>query len=82
VVWRVAGPAWAALFFLSLPLSGAIAHRYLTGAGTLRYQLRLGALALRRHAAASRLLDERRALMDALDRARDDYLAATKGSSF
>jgi 1-acyl-sn-glycerol-3-phosphate acyltransferase len=82
LVARLAGALWAAVFLLSLPLSGAIAHRYLTGAGTLRYQLRLGALALRRHTAAARLLDERRALMLELDRARNDYLAATKGSSF
>jgi hypothetical protein len=44
--------------------------------------MRLGALALRHGAAARQLVAERQALMAELARARDDYLAATRGSSF
>ena len=82
LVWRFAGPLVAALFLLSLPVSGILAHRYLVGAGRLRAHLRLGALSVTRHQAATRLLEERQAIMDDLDRAKNDYLAATKGSSF
>jgi hypothetical protein len=83
--WLVArwlGPLWAPAFFLSLPLSGLVAYRYLGGVSLLRSQLRLGSLALRRHQAASRLLAERQEIIAELERARDDYLAATRGSSF
>jgi len=45
-------------------------------------QARLGILALTRHQAASRLLAERRRLIEELDRAKSEYLTATKGSSF
>lgn len=82
LVGRLAGPAWAGLFLLSLPLSGLVAYRYLGGMARLRAQLRLGALGVVRHQTVSRLLEERAALMRELERARDDYLAATRGSSF
>jgi hypothetical protein len=39
-------------------------------------------VALTRHQAATRLLAERRRLIDLLERAKNDYLTATKGSSF
>jgi 1-acyl-sn-glycerol-3-phosphate acyltransferase len=82
LVWRALGPLWALPFALTLPLSGLLAYRYLVGAGRLRNQMRLGALALRHGAAARQLVAERQALMAELARARDDYLAATRGSSF
>jgi 1-acyl-sn-glycerol-3-phosphate acyltransferase len=82
LVWRALGPLWALPFALTLPLSGLLAYRYLVGAGRLRHQMRLGALALRHGAVARQLVAERQALMADLERARGDYLAATRGSSF
>jgi len=82
IVWRLAGAAWAAAFAASLPLSGLVAYRYLGGVGRLRSQIRFGALSLTRHHAASRLLAIRREIVAELERAKTDYLAATKGSSF
>lgn len=82
LVWRLAGALWAAAFFLSLPVSSILAYHYLRGLGRLRAQARLGVVALTRRQAATRLLAERRRLIALLERAKDDYLAATKGSSF
>jgi len=82
IVVRVAGPAVALVFALSLPISGVIAYRYWVGAGRLRSRLRFGALALTRAHAARRLTTERQALIAELERAKTDYLTATKGSSF
>ncbi|HEU5189746.1 MAG TPA: lysophospholipid acyltransferase family protein [Methylomirabilota bacterium] len=82
LVWRLMGALWAAAFAISLPLSGLFAYRYLGGVGRLRSQIRLGAMGLVRHQAASRLLDERREIIAELERAKNDYLAATRGSSF
>ncbi len=82
VVWRLAGVAWAVAFAISLPASGLIAYRYLGGIGRLRSQLRFGLLSLTQRQSASRLIAERQALVGLLERARDDYLAATRGSSF
>jgi hypothetical protein len=82
IVWRLAGLVWALVFFLSLPVSSMLAYHYLRGIGRLRAQMRFGLLALTRHQTATRVLAERRELVALLDRARDDYLAATKGSSF
>jgi len=79
---RLAGGAAALAFALSLPVSGVIAYRYWVGAGRLRSRLRFGALALTREHAARRLVTERQALIAELERAKNDYLAATKGSSF
>jgi hypothetical protein len=68
-----AGFPWALAFFLSLPLGGLIAYRYLVGTGRLRHQLRFGALLLTRAQEARRLLAERREIIDELERAwRDD----------
>ena len=44
--------------------------------------MRFTLLGLRQRAAAGRLLQEREAIIAELERARNDYLAATKGSSF
>jgi hypothetical protein len=82
LVWRLAGARWAAAFALSLPVSGVLAYRYWVGAGRLRSRLRFGALALTREHAARRLVTERQAILAELERAKTDYLAATKGSSF
>jgi 1-acyl-sn-glycerol-3-phosphate acyltransferase len=82
IVWRLLGPAWALGFAVSLPVSGLLAYRYLGGVGRLRNQLRFGVLSLTHRQSATRLLAERQALVAELERAKDDYLAATRGSSF
>ena len=82
IVWRLLGAAWALGFALSLPVSGLLAYRYLGGMGRLRNQLRFGLLSLTHRQSATRLLAERQALVAELERAKDDYLAATRGSSF
>ena len=78
LVGWAAGLRWALVFFLSLPLGGLIAYRYLAGTGRLRRQLRFGALLLTRAQEARRLLAERRELVDELDRAERDYLRSAK----
>jgi glycerol-3-phosphate O-acyltransferase/dihydroxyacetone phosphate acyltransferase len=82
LVWRAAGSLGAAAFALSLPISGTIAYRYLIGAGWLRVRLRFATLSLTQSATARRLVAEREAIVADLERAKRDYLAATKGSSF
>ena len=82
VVWRLLGVTWALGFAVSLPLSGLVAYRYLGGVSRLRSQLRFGLVSLTHRQLAGRLLAERRALVAELERAKDDYLAATRGSSF
>ncbi len=79
---RLVGRAAALVFALSLPISGVIAYRYWVGAGRLRSRLRFGVLALTREHAVRRLTTERQALIAELEQAKNDYLAATKGSSF
>jgi 1-acyl-sn-glycerol-3-phosphate acyltransferase len=82
LVWRLAGPRWATAFALSLPLAGLLAYRYLGGAGRLRRAWRFTLLSATHGYAAKELIAERQALIAELDRARDDYLGATRGSSF
>ncbi len=82
IVWRFGGAAGAALFAASLPLSGLLAYRYLGGMGRLKTQVRFGLLSLTRRHAASRLLAARQEIIALLDRAKMDYLAATRGSTF
>jgi glycerol-3-phosphate O-acyltransferase/dihydroxyacetone phosphate acyltransferase len=82
LVWRLADLRAAALFLLSLPLSGLFAYRYLGGLDRLGQEGRFGLLALTRTHAARRLLAQRREILDELDRAKRDYLQATRGSSF
>jgi hypothetical protein len=79
LVGWVAGLRWALAFFLSLPLGGLIAYRYLVGTGRLRHQLRFGALLLTRAQEARRLLAERREIVEELERAKRDYLGGAKG---
>ncbi len=82
VVWRLTSLITALVFLASLPLSGLFASRYLGGIGRLRQRTRFARLALTRSHAASRLLTARQEILKELERAKNDYLAATKGSSF
>jgi len=82
VVARLGGAAAAVIFAATLPISGALAYRYWVGAGRLRSRLRFGTLALVRAQAARRLTAERQAIIAELEQAKNEYLAATKGSSF
>ncbi len=82
LVFRLAGGLAATLFALSLPLSGLIAYRYLVGAGRFRSRVRFAVLTATQEAAARRLLTEREAIVAELERAKTEWLAATKGSSF
>jgi glycerol-3-phosphate O-acyltransferase / dihydroxyacetone phosphate acyltransferase len=82
VVARLLGGRAAVVFAISLPISGAIAYRYLVGAGRMRGRLRFARFRLWHEAEARRLVVERQAIIDDLERAKNDYLAATKGSSF
>ena len=82
VVWRLLGRPAAVLFALSLPISGIIAYRYLVGAGRLRSRLRFTALAITHEAAARRLVAERQEILAELERAKNEYVATTRGSSF
>jgi hypothetical protein len=54
----------------------------LIGAGWLRVRLRFAALAATQSQAARRLEAEREAIVVELERAKQDYLTATIGSSF
>jgi hypothetical protein len=81
LVGWVAGLRWALAFFLSLPLGGLIAYRYLIGTGRLRHQLRFGALLLTRAQEARRLLAERREITGELERAKRDYLEGARRPS-
>jgi glycerol-3-phosphate O-acyltransferase / dihydroxyacetone phosphate acyltransferase len=81
LVWLVLGWRLALLFALTLPVSGLIAYRYLVGAGRLRSQFRLGMLALRQGTVAKRLVAERQELMAKLERAKNDYMAASRRST-
>ncbi len=78
LAWRLAGAHWAAAFALSLPVTGLLAYHYLAGLGRLRSQLRLGALGLTQRHAARHLLAERQAIIADLERAKADYLGATR----
>jgi glycerol-3-phosphate O-acyltransferase / dihydroxyacetone phosphate acyltransferase len=80
VVGQLTGASGAAIFALSLPVTGLVAYRYLVGAGRLRSRLRFGVLAFTRGQAARCLVAEREAIIAELERVRADYLAP-KGSS-
>jgi glycerol-3-phosphate O-acyltransferase/dihydroxyacetone phosphate acyltransferase len=82
LVLSTAGGLVAALFALSLPLSGLIAYRYLAGAGRFGSRLRFAVLTATQSAAARRLVAEREAIVAELERATAEWLTATKGSSF
>jgi 1-acyl-sn-glycerol-3-phosphate acyltransferase len=82
LVSRWTGVRGTIAFALSLPISGVIAYRYLVGAARFRAGLRLARLGIVHGPARARLVSERSAIMAELERARRDYFAATKGSSF
>lgn len=82
LVWRLTDLRIAALFLVSLPLSGLLAYRYLGGLSRLRAGLRFSRLALTRNHVARRLLAQRQEIFDELERAKSDYLAARHGSPF
>jgi glycerol-3-phosphate O-acyltransferase/dihydroxyacetone phosphate acyltransferase len=82
IVWRLTSLRGALLFAVSLPISGVIAYRYLAGAGRMRARLRFARLRIWHEAEARRLLSERAQIIVELERAKSDYLAATKGSTF
>jgi len=75
VVGQLTGATGAAIFALSLPVTGLVAYRYLVGAGRLRSRLRFGVLAFTREQAARRLVSEREAIVAELERAQADYVA-------
>jgi glycerol-3-phosphate O-acyltransferase/dihydroxyacetone phosphate acyltransferase len=77
LVSRVAGAGWAILFAASLPLSGLAAYHYLRGLNRLHARIGFAALALTHRQAASRLLVERRLIIEDLERAKTDFLART-----
>jgi 1-acyl-sn-glycerol-3-phosphate acyltransferase len=76
LVWRLAGAGWAIAFAVSLPLSGLAAYHYLRGLDRLSAKTRFAVLAWTRGQAASRLLVERRAILEELEHAKTDFLAA------
>jgi glycerol-3-phosphate O-acyltransferase / dihydroxyacetone phosphate acyltransferase len=78
VVGQLSGAAGAAVFALSLPLTGVVAYRYLVGAGRLRSRLRFGVLAFTRKPAARCLMAEREAIIAELERAQADYFASER----
>ena len=69
-------------FAVSLPISGMIAYRYRVGASRFRANLRLARLGIVHGPARTRLVAERAAIVDEIELAKRDYIAATKGSSF
>jgi 1-acyl-sn-glycerol-3-phosphate acyltransferase len=78
LVWRAAGAGWALAFAASLPLSGLGAYHYLGGLARLRSRMGFAVLALTHRRAASRLVLERRAIVEELERAKMDFLARTR----
>jgi glycerol-3-phosphate O-acyltransferase / dihydroxyacetone phosphate acyltransferase len=73
---------WTIAFIVSLPISGVIAYRYRAGAARFRANLRLARLGLVHGPARARLVSERAAIIEEIERAKRDYFAATKGTSF
>jgi hypothetical protein len=81
LVWRGAGAGWAIAFAVSLPLSGLAAYHYLRGLDRLRGRIGFAVLALTHRQAASRLLIERRLILEDLERAKADFLARPREAS-
>ncbi len=82
IVSRVTSAPWTVAFALSLPISGAIAYRYRVGAARFRASIRMARLGIVHGPARAALVAERAAIVAELERARREYFAATKGSSF
>jgi hypothetical protein len=75
LVARVVGPGWVVAFAASLPVSGLAAYHYLRGLSRLRARIGFVALALTHRQAATRLIVERRTIIEDLERAKADFLA-------
>jgi 1-acyl-sn-glycerol-3-phosphate acyltransferase len=73
---------WTLAFALSLPVAGLLTYRYLMGARRFRASARMMRLGLVHGPARARLVAERAAIVDEIERAKRDYFAATRGSSF
>jgi 1-acyl-sn-glycerol-3-phosphate acyltransferase len=82
VAARWLSAAWTVAFALSLPVSGVLTYRYLVGARRFRASVRMTRLGLVHGPARARLVAERAAIVEEIERAKRDYLAATRGSSF
>jgi hypothetical protein len=78
LVGQAAGTGWALAFAVSLPVSGLAAYHYLRGLNRLRARLGFAVLALTHRQAASRLLVERRTIVEELERAKADFLAGAR----
>lgn len=81
IVWVEFGDRAGLVFALTLPVTGLLAFRYRAGAARLRHELTFARLSLMRRQTARRMLTERRLILNELQRAKADYLAATQGSS-
>jgi glycerol-3-phosphate O-acyltransferase/dihydroxyacetone phosphate acyltransferase len=81
-VQRLVGGVAAVVFALSLPVTGLLAFRYLGGLLRLRQAFRFTRLTWRHGNAARALMEERRAVLEELETAKAEYLAATHGSTF
>ena len=81
-VQQLVGGVAAVAFALSLPVTGVVAFRYLGGLLRLRQAVRFTTLSRRHGSAARALVEERRAILQELEAAKAEYLAATHGSSF
>jgi glycerol-3-phosphate O-acyltransferase/dihydroxyacetone phosphate acyltransferase len=77
-----ASARWTVAFALSLPISGLIAYRYSVGAARFRAGVRMARLGIVHGPARARLVAERAAIIGELERAKREYFAATRGSSF
>ena len=82
LVSRWVGPGLTGAFAVSLPVTGLIAYRYRVGAARFQASVRMARLGMMHAPARTRLVAERAAIIEELERATRDYLAATKGSSF
>jgi 1-acyl-sn-glycerol-3-phosphate acyltransferase len=80
LVWRMVGAGWAVLFAISLPLSGLLAYHYFRGLARLRGRTSFALFALTHRHAAARLLAERSAILQALERAKVEFLAGRNAS--
>ena len=82
LVARAGRASFTVAFALSLPITGIIAYRYRVGAARFQANLRMARLGIVQGPARARLVAERAAIVSELERAKRDYFAATKGSSF
>ncbi|MCS7311574.1 MAG: lysophospholipid acyltransferase family protein [Acidobacteria bacterium] len=74
LVGTLTNPGIAGAFLLSLPLTGLLAHRYLSGWARLGQALRFLRLVRTHRGAVRRILTRRRQILEDLERAKQDYL--------